>query len=73
MNAAGLAAIGVLGGVIVVGLICGYAVLGVWLEQRRERRRLGELCRVSHVDMECPGPWLGRACEVCRRHLDGAA
>ncbi len=59
---------GVLGGLIVVGAVCLYALLASCLEARRERRRLAELCRVAHIEMGCPGPWLGRACEVCGRH-----
>ncbi len=66
MSAPLLATVGVLGGLVVVALICGYAVLCVHLEARRESRRLVELCKTSHD--ECPGPWLGNACNVCRRH-----
>lgn len=58
----------ILGTLCVIGVIVLYAFLDLRRAARRERRRLAELCRVAHIEIECPGPWLGRACEVCGRH-----
>ncbi len=61
----------VLGGLVVVGAVCIGALVASRQEARRERRRLAELCRATHD--ECIGPWLGRACNVCRRHPENAS
>ncbi len=57
----------------IVGLVYGYVAIAAAVAARRERRRLLELCRLAHAVLECPGPWLGRACNVCRQHPENAS